>query len=104
MVVQGLGEAILNEIGAVLARGGPATRRPSPARPGRQDRTAPRPAPASPDPTDRFYTAVRLVVRVWLWFCFKALDVPHPERVPGDRPVLLCIQHPNQLIHFPVVA
>src|SRR5207247_8151334 len=98
MVVQGLGEAILNEIGAVLARGGPATRRPSPARPGRQDRTAPRPAPASPDPTDRFYTAVRLVVRFWLWFCFKPVDVRHPERVPADGPVLLCINHPNNLI------
>src|SRR5438128_6431778 len=104
MVVQGLGEAILNEIGAVLARGGPATRRPSPARPGRQDRTAPRPAPASPDPTDRFYTAVRLVVRFWLWFCFKPVDVRHPERVPADGPVLLCINHPNNLIDSLVVA
>jgi len=94
----------VGEIGLVLARGGPATRRRSPAPPVRQDRTAPRPAPASPDPTDRFYAAVRLVVRFWLWFCFKPVDVRHPERVPADGPVLLCINHPNNLIDSLVVA
>ncbi len=94
----------MGEIGLVLARGGPATRRRSPAPPVRQDRTAPRPAPASPDPTDRFYAAVRLVVRFWLWFCFKPVDVRHPERVPADGPVLLCINHPNNLIDSLVVA
>src|SRR2546425_12337793 len=104
MVVQGLGEAILNEIGLVLARGGPATRRRPPAPPVRQDRTAPRRAPASPDPTDRFYAAVRLVIRFWLWFCFKPVDVRHPEHVPTDGPVLLCINHPNNLIDSLVVA
>jgi len=94
----------VSEIGLVLARGGPATRRRSPAPPVRQDRTAPRRAPASPDPTDRFYAAVRLVVRFWLWFCFKPVDVRHPERVPADGPVLLCINHPNNLIDSLVVA
>jgi len=94
----------VGEIGLVLARGGPATRRRSPAPPVRQDRTAPRRAPASPDPTDRFYAAVRLVVRFWLWFCFKPVDVRHPERVPADGPVLLCINHPNNLIDSLVVA
>ena len=94
----------MSEIGLVLACGGPATRRRSPAPPVRQDRTAPRPAPASPDPTDRFYAAVRLVVRFWLWFCFKPVDVRHPERVPADGPVLLCINHPNNLIDSLVVA
>ena len=94
----------MSEIGLVLARGGPATRRRSPAPPVRQDRTAPRRAPASPDPTDRFYAAVRLVVRFWLWFCFKPVDVRHPERVPADGPVLLCINHPNNLIDSLVVA
>ncbi len=94
----------MGEIGLVLARGGPATRRRSPAPPVRQDRTAPRRAPASPDPTDRFYAAVRLVVRFWLWFCFKPVDVRHPERVPADGPVLLCINHPNNLIDSLVVA
>ena len=94
----------MGEIGLVLARGGPATRRRSPAPPVRQDRTAPRPAPASPDPTDRFYAAVRLVVRFWLWFCFKPVDVRHPERVLADGPVLLCINHPNNLIDSLVVA
>jgi len=94
----------VREIGVALSRGGPATRRRSPGRPDRQDRTAPRPAPASPDPTDRFYAAVRLVVRFWLWFCFKPVDVRHPERVPADGPVLLCINHPNNLIDSLVVA
>ncbi len=94
----------MSESGLVLARGGPATRRRSPAPPVRQDRTAPRRAPASPDPTDRFYAAVRLVVRFWLWFCFKPVDVRHPERVPADGPVLLCINHPNNLIDSLVVA
>jgi len=94
----------VSESGLVLARGGPATSRRSPAPPVRQDRTAPRRAPASPDPTDRFYAAVRLVVRFWLWFCFKPVDVRHPERVPADGPVLLCINHPNNLIDSLVVA
>ena len=97
-------EAIVSEIEVVLARGGPPTRRRSPAPPVRQERTAPRRAPASPDPTDRFYAAVRLVVRFWLWFCFKPVDVRHPERVPADGPVLLCINHPNNLIDSLVVA
>ena len=61
-------------------------------------------APASPEPTDRFYAAVRLVVRFWLWFCFKPVDVRHPEHVPADGPVLLCINHPNNLIDSLVVA
>jgi glycerol-3-phosphate O-acyltransferase / dihydroxyacetone phosphate acyltransferase len=91
----------VNDIGVVLAGAGPGTRRRAPGRP---DRSAPRPAPASPDPTDRFYTAVRLVVRFWLWFCFKPVDVRHPERVPADGPVLLCINHPNNLIDSLVVA
>ncbi|MBI1846912.1 MAG: 1-acyl-sn-glycerol-3-phosphate acyltransferase [Candidatus Rokubacteria bacterium] len=47
---------------------------------------------------DRFYAAVRAVGRFWLWFFFKAVDVRHPERVPADGPVLLCINHPNNLI------
>ena len=91
----------MNEIGVVLTGGGPATRRRAPPWP---DRPAPRQAPASPDSTDRFYAAVRLVVRFWLWFCFKPVDVRHPERVPVDGPVLLCINHPNNLIDSLVVA
>jgi glycerol-3-phosphate O-acyltransferase / dihydroxyacetone phosphate acyltransferase len=47
---------------------------------------------------------VRLVVRFWLWFCFKPVDVRHPEHVPADGPVLLCINHPNNLIDSLVVA
>ena len=47
---------------------------------------------------DGFYRAVRAVGRFWLWFFFRSVDVRHPERVPGDGPVLLCINHPNNFI------
>jgi 1-acyl-sn-glycerol-3-phosphate acyltransferase len=56
-------------------------------------------ADAAPrDRMDRFYAAVRAVGRFWLWFFFKRVDVRHPERVPASGPVLLCINHPNNLI------
>ncbi len=54
-------------------------------------------APGPPSP-GRLYAAVRLVGRFWLWFFFRAVDVRHPERVPARGPVLLCINHPNNLI------
>jgi 1-acyl-sn-glycerol-3-phosphate acyltransferase len=44
------------------------------------------------------YAFVRLLGRFWIWFFFKAVDVRHPERVPASGPVLLCINHPNNLI------
>jgi 1-acyl-sn-glycerol-3-phosphate acyltransferase len=48
--------------------------------------------------SDRFYAAVRLIARFWLWFFFKRVDARHSERVPERGPVLLCINHPNNLI------
>src|SRR5881409_3103389 len=53
---------------------------------------------------DGFYRAVRAVARFWLWFLFKAVDARHPERVPRNGPVLLCINHPNNLIDSLVVG
>ena len=53
---------------------------------------------------DRFYRAVRSVARFWLWFFFKTVDVRHPERVPREGPVLLCINHPNNFIDSLVVG
>ncbi len=47
---------------------------------------------------NRFYALVRLFGRFWVWFFFRAVDVQHAERVPGAGPVLLCINHPNNLI------
>ncbi len=47
---------------------------------------------------DRFYALVRLFGRFWVWFFFRSVDVRHAERVPGAGPVLLCINHPNNLI------
>jgi 1-acyl-sn-glycerol-3-phosphate acyltransferase len=55
-------------------------------------------APQAPPRRDRFYTTVRAVARFWLWFFFKAVDVRHADRVPPTGPVLLCINHPNNLI------
>src|SRR4029434_5987568 len=69
-----------------------------------QDRTVPRQAPALADRVDRFYAAVRLIVRFWLWFFFKPVDVRHPDRVPAIGPVLLCINHPNNLIDSLIVG
>lgn len=51
-----------------------------------------------PDAMDRFYAGVRWVARFWLWFLIKSVDVRYPERVPAGGPVLLCINHPNNLI------
>ena len=48
--------------------------------------------------SDRLYGVVRAVGRFWLWFFFKRIDVRHSERVPARGPVLLCINHPNNLI------
>jgi glycerol-3-phosphate O-acyltransferase/dihydroxyacetone phosphate acyltransferase len=57
-----------------------------------------------PDRVDRFYRAVRGVARFWLWFLFKSVDVRHPERVPAGGPILLCVNHPNNLIDSLVVG
>lgn len=47
---------------------------------------------------DPLYACVRLVGRFWIWFFFKSVQVRHLERVPRQGPVLLCINHPNNLI------
>jgi 1-acyl-sn-glycerol-3-phosphate acyltransferase len=47
---------------------------------------------------DLVYPVLRLVARFWLWFLFKRITVRHPERVPATGPVMLCINHPNNLI------
>jgi glycerol-3-phosphate O-acyltransferase / dihydroxyacetone phosphate acyltransferase len=53
---------------------------------------------AAQDRMDRFYRLVRAIARFWLWFLFESVDRRHPERVPDAGPVLLCINHPNNLI------
>ena len=47
---------------------------------------------------DPFYAVVRMIARFWIWFFFERVEVRHPERVPSSGPVLLCINHPNNLI------
>lgn len=50
------------------------------------------------DKRDPFYALVRLTGRFWIWFFFRAVDVQHADRVPRQGPVLLCVNHPNNLI------
>jgi len=47
---------------------------------------------------DPVYAVVRMIARFWIWFFFERVEVRHPERVPRRGPVLLCINHPNNLI------
>ena len=47
---------------------------------------------------DRFYSVVRGIARFWLWFFFRDVAVVRADRVPASGPVLLCINHPNNLI------
>jgi 1-acyl-sn-glycerol-3-phosphate acyltransferase len=47
---------------------------------------------------DALYGLVRLAARFWIWFFYKDVSVRHPERVPARGPLLLCINHPNNLI------
>jgi 1-acyl-sn-glycerol-3-phosphate acyltransferase len=46
----------------------------------------------------RFYAVVRSIGRFWVWFFFKSVDVHGYAHVPARGPVLLCINHPNNLI------
>ncbi len=54
--------------------------------------------PRAPERTDLFYSIVRVLGRFWIWFFFKDVSVVRADRVPPGGPVLLCINHPNNLI------
>jgi glycerol-3-phosphate O-acyltransferase / dihydroxyacetone phosphate acyltransferase len=60
-----------------------------------RERLGEEPAEAIVDP---FYAVVRMIARFWIWFFFDRVELRHPERVPRTGPVLLCINHPNNLI------
>jgi 1-acyl-sn-glycerol-3-phosphate acyltransferase len=53
---------------------------------------------------DGLYALVRLFGRFWVWFFFREVDVQHAERVPRAGPVLLCVNHPNNLIDSLIVG
>jgi len=53
---------------------------------------------------DRFYALARAIARFWIWFFFERVEIRHPERVPVTGPVLLCVNHPNNLIDSLLVA
>jgi glycerol-3-phosphate O-acyltransferase / dihydroxyacetone phosphate acyltransferase len=52
----------------------------------------------------RFYAFLRLVARFWIWFLFREVAVREAGRVPPTGPVLLCVNHPNNLIDSLLVA
>lgn len=47
---------------------------------------------------DLLYRTVRAVGRFWIWFFFKSVQVRSIQRIPRQGPVLLCANHPNDLI------
>ncbi|MCS7311574.1 MAG: lysophospholipid acyltransferase family protein [Acidobacteria bacterium] len=47
---------------------------------------------------DFLYQTVRGVGRFWIWFFFKSVQVRSIQRIPRQGPVLLCVNHPNDLI------
>ena len=53
---------------------------------------------------DPLYAVVRMIARFWIWFFFERVEVRHADRVPSVGPVLLCINHPNNLIDSLVVG
>jgi glycerol-3-phosphate O-acyltransferase/dihydroxyacetone phosphate acyltransferase len=71
---------------------------PDPAQGDERGMSDPREAPGP------LYATVRAAARFWVWFFFKAVDVRHADRVPARGPVLLCINHPNNLIDSLLVA
>ena len=60
-------------------------------------------APAGDTP-GLFYGGVRLIARFCVWFFFKQVDVRCVDHVPANGPVLLCINHPNNMIDSLLVA
>jgi 1-acyl-sn-glycerol-3-phosphate acyltransferase len=44
------------------------------------------------------YAFLRLLARFWIWFLFREVAVRQAARVPPEGPVLLCVNHPNNLI------
>ena len=47
---------------------------------------------------------LRLTARFWIWFLFREVAVRAAERVPPTGPVLLCVNHPNNLIDSLLVS
>ena len=47
---------------------------------------------------DPFYVVVRMIARFWIWFFFERVEVRTRSGSHPRVPVLLCINHPNNLI------
>jgi 1-acyl-sn-glycerol-3-phosphate acyltransferase len=50
------------------------------------------------EPVDPFYAGLRLLGRFWVRFLFRDVTVRGAGHVPPAGPVLLCVNHPNNLI------
>ena len=53
---------------------------------------------------DALYCAVRAFARLWIWIFFRRILVRHLERVPLRGPVLLAMNHPNNLIDALIIG
>ncbi|HWC01163.1 MAG TPA: 1-acyl-sn-glycerol-3-phosphate acyltransferase [Methylomirabilota bacterium] len=56
------------------------------------------------EPADHLYAFLRLVARFWIWFLFREVAVRDARRVPQTGPVLLCVNHPNNLVDSLLLA
>ncbi len=53
---------------------------------------------------DALYFVVRAFVQLWIWIFFRRIQVRHLERVPPRGPVVLAVNHPNNLIDTLVIG
>ncbi len=56
------------------------------------------------EPAGRLYASLRLLARFWIWFLFREVAVRAAARVPATGPVLVCVNHPNNLIDSLLLA
>ena len=53
---------------------------------------------------DALYFVVRAFVQLWIWIFFRRIQVRHLERVPPRGPVVLAVNHPNNLIDTLIIG
>jgi len=53
---------------------------------------------------DALYFVVRAFVQLWIWIFFRRIQIRHLERVPPRGPVVLAVNHPNNLIDTLIIG
>lgn len=53
---------------------------------------------------DAIYFVFRAFVKLWIWIFFRRIQVHHSRRVPLRGPVVLAINHPNNLIDTLIIG